>query len=41
MRLFVAMGALLLAVVVAAPASGADFYKGKKIRLIVSSSPGG
>ena len=26
---------------VSAPAAGADFYKGKKIRLIVSSSPGG
>ena len=41
MRLFMAMTALLLAVMISGPLHGADFYKGKKIRLIVSSSPGG
>ena len=41
MRLFTAMAALFLAVMISSPLHGADFYKGKKIRLIVSSTPGG
>ena len=41
MRLFMAMTALIVAVMISGPLHGADFYKGKKIRLIVSSSPGG
>ena len=42
MRLFMAMTALLLAVMISGPLHAADdFYKGKRVRLIVSSSPGG
>ncbi len=42
MRVLTAMAALLLAIVMSGPLHGADdFYKDKKIRLIVSSSPGG
>ena len=41
MRVLTAMTALLLAVVISGPVHGADdFYKGKKIRLIVSVEPG-
>ncbi|MCY4489486.1 MAG: hypothetical protein OXF11_20585, partial [Deltaproteobacteria bacterium] len=37
-----AMTAMLLAVMISGPLYGADdFYKGKRVRLIVSSSPGG
>ncbi len=42
MRVLTAMTAMLLAVVISGPLTAADdFYKGKKIRVIVSSSPGG
>ncbi len=41
MRVFMAMTALLSAVLISSPLYGADFYKGKKVRLIVSSTPGG
>jgi len=41
MKRVLSMAVLFVAMIVFGPAQAADFYKGKKVRLIVSSTPGG